>query len=796
MNTATRPSLSERTQQKLENNRTKRLGKKLKLLKDMRYFDECKDYKNPKEYSGLPNGHGVYIRICGWLNGGRLLYDIKIGKGQTRDGRLTRDKGGNQGLQGVEYVYIPCGENEKGREVALALEKELLEHFQKKGWQKTDEKGNNIGGREHVHKKFASGDDKQARNHMESVFRSFFVDAPTPLKIHYRKIQQSAINHMIKALEAGHYCLALAIATGGGKTILGLRFLIQLRHLGKIKNGDVVAMVSPNKDAQQSFIDDVKNFYPDDFNIITQDELLSGKLAKDKINLLLIGTQWLSNGPEDSLNYDLLCKKYVAGLSDIKAFVFDEAHRAFFGKNKTNQTEKIAKEIMSHNPYTLWLSGTAATLLANLRKNGWLRDGGEFCFTLAQLLADPDYVDSKLPKLEYHVLKDLPEFPEENIEDLLTMDKLLDNENCVQLQKFLENVFFKTRDGVRLLHNRKHIVISVNKREQVLLVKKLLDLLRARKEYSHFKDVNIIPVTGSHSQTVTDLDDYKRKIENCDQSITITCNRWLEAVNVPQWDTLLLMNKIETYEFNFQAYGRLLRVFEGKDEFAQIYDCSPVRHLRFFFELEKELQAASQSFTEWSRKKIHSLVPVFFHDVKFQKTQLDFETFEREMNEFIFSLRSDNFWSDSDFNLDVVGSSLENINVGNRGGATRILLEVSNGKSGKDLEIKKLLNDNGLKVENDNNKLKISITDIDKVKKLFKNLDFFLEEVSEAQNWEEFKRSDKEDFQDCTSISLDIFIELVYNGLVTEEKLNNRIAEIALHRQRVVNNERISVEQH
>ena len=123
MNTAQRPSLNEQTQQKLENNRTKRLGKKttnalvaapcahlfnvvdelkrLKLLKDVRYFVEWRDDKNPKEYSGLPNGYGVYIRISGWLNGGQLLYDIKIGKGKVVNGRLTRDKGGNQGLQGV-----------------------------------------------------------------------------------------------------------------------------------------------------------------------------------------------------------------------------------------------------------------------------------------------------------------------------------------------------------------------------------------------------------------------------------------------------------------------------------------------------------------------------------------------------------------------------------------------------------------------------------------------------------------------------------------------------------------------
>jgi len=743
-----------------------------------------RNYANGKEYSGLPVGPGTYLRLVGWLtptgsDTSVPRYDIKVGKG-TSDGDLTRIKGTNQTLHPREFAWIPGTTDDDARK----LEGKLRNYFVENGWQETDEEKYNIKGVEHVHKQFNSKeDDKLAIAEIESLICSFFNTPPAP-KLSFREIQKEAIEHLCEALSAApeHRCLALAIATGGGKTILGLQFFIQLRHLGKIKNGDVVAMVSPNKDAQHSFIDDVNKFYPDDFNIITQDELLSGKLAKDKINLLLIGTQWLSNGPEDSLNYDLLCKRYGAGLSDIKAFVFDEAHRAFFGKNKTNQTEKIAKEIMSHNPYTLWLSGTAAALLANLRENGWLRDGGEFCFTLAQLLANRCYIDKDLPSLKWMQLGNVPNFPSEESNALFTSGKLLSGNQQIELEDFVNKFFYS--NGSHNLFNvgRKHILISVNTQSQVDCLK---DMLEQEMPPRLKSKLDVVTITGDSDGKITDLINYKQHIKQSKYSITITCKRWLEAVNVPCWDTLMMLGSTETYEFMFQALGRLFRVYNGKKE-VWVCDVKLNRHIEFFHNLRKELQAAEQNLVEWDLKKLYRLVPIFFcKDVGFQQQKLEFDAFEDAMQSYVDTIQSNrDFFSDSDFNLKINGlNALSNIGVGSNKAKT-ILMKVANGAQGKDVErTKKQLDSAGVEATNENGQLKVKIANLEKLKKLFKNIEVFLS-FTDICSWQELKNyKNKPFFEEATLIDLDIFIQLVYNGLVSVDRVEQFIKHIDLHRE-------------
>ena len=78
----------------------------------------------------------------------------------------------------------------------------------------------------------------------------------------------------------------------------------------------------------------------------------------------------------------------------------DEGHVAFYGDLYKNKTEELMKKILKHQPYTLWLSGTAANLKKNLdAQYGY--NVPHYSFTLCDLLSNPEKVDSRLPQLAW-----------------------------------------------------------------------------------------------------------------------------------------------------------------------------------------------------------------------------------------------------------------------------------------------------------------------------------------------------------------------------------------------------------
>ena len=675
----------------------------------------------------------IYIRRNGKLDRSGGAYDIKPGKSKISKGKVIRTDGDNQGLSAVECVVIPL----PGYTDKLAkdmVEDPLRQHFiDSAGWKPSYSGKCNVKGIEHIHKKFNIVDDillaDKVTEEIIEVADKFLnngsLRSTTAKKLRLRPIQTSYFDKLKAARRNGHRCFATAIATGGGKTICALLDVLYSYDLGNIQDGDIVAMISPNKDAQQSFIDDIDSFFADKFNIVKQEDLLSQSMAKDKINLLLVGVQWMTNKGKtlsDVQNLESLYQTYGHGLSNVKMFIFDEAHRHFFGKNKENEAEKIVKTIMSYNPYTNWISGTAHALLANLTAEGWLKPGGSYSFTLAQLLDDRSFIDPNLPLFKWMQLGNVPKYPDGEANDLFTSGKLLSGNQQIELEDFVNKFFYS--NGSHNLFNvgRKHILISVDTQSQVDCFKDMLEQAMPDRLKSR---LDVIAITGDSDDKVTDLDKYKRQIKESKLSITVTCKRWLEAVNVPCWDTLMMLGRTETYEFMFQALGRLLRVYNGKKE-VWVCDVKLNRHIEFFHNLRKELQAADQNLVEWDLKKLYSLMPIFFcNDVGFEQQKLQFDVFEDEMQNYVNTIQSNrDFFNDSDFNLKIDGLDiLSNIGLGG-GKSKKILMEVASGTEGKDVErVKKQLNSAGVELTNEDGEVKVKIVNLEKLKKLFKNIE-------------------------------------------------------------------------
>lgn len=97
--------------------------------------------------------------------------------------------------------------------------------------------------------------------------------------------------------------------------------------------------------------------------------------------------------------------------------------------------------------------------------------------------------------------------------------------------------------------------------------------------------------------------------------------------------------------------------------------------------------------------------------------------------------------------------------------------------------MKKQLNSAGVELTNEDGEVKVKIVNLEKLKKLFKNIEAFLS-FTDICSWQELKNyKNKSFFKEATLIDLDIFIQLVYNGLVSVDRVEQFIKHIDLHRE-------------
>ena len=90
------------------------------------------------------------------------------------------------------------------------------------------------------------------------------------------------------------------------------------------------------------------------------------------------------------------------------------------------------------------------------------------------------------------------------------------------------------------------------------------------------------------------------------------------------------MNNVNTYEWTFQAIGRLLRVCEGKDK-VYVYDVMQQRTIDFYLELVRSTKSSNKHL-RYELEKIFGLVPVVFRsDNSIKEINPDFETFFKKL---------------------------------------------------------------------------------------------------------------------------------------------------------------------
>ena len=135
-----------------------------------------------------------------------------------------------------------------------------------------------------------------------------------------------------------------------------------------------------------------------------------------------------------------------------------------------------------------------------------------------------------------------------------------------------------------------------------------------------------------------------------------------------------------------------------------------------------------------------------------------------------------------DINIDVAGSAFKNINVGS-GNSKSILMKIANGLSGKDIEmVRRQINEIGIEVDNEDGEPKLIKKDVVKVMKFFMNVQAFLSCYNDIESWDDLENyKEKDSFRSITHVDLDTFVELVYNGLISKEKMEEVIKSIALY---------------
>lgn len=736
----------------------------LTMRKIMSEYYFSNEFQNIKE-----KVDGVYVRKNGFLltkNGVQTSkVDWKVGKGFIQNGQLTRSDGDNQGTKSIDFLFLPSNSEAE----SFKLESALREFCCNGSYTSTNSKEYNVSGNEHIYKEYQNIDDANLNSDGDMIdeVERFFKRCPSHLartKRSLRPVQSEACS-LFNNINSSSPNMVCAIGPGGGKTKVACNWIRNLRDRSLIAYGDIVLVICHEADSQLEYIEEL--FNDQDINVISsrRQRFDFTKILKDKINVCLFTTSWLIQESNKNIVKDLINK--------LSACVYDEAHRHFFGKNSTNEMEKLVELIMSNTPYTIWLSGTAKSLIANLKSRGWIDQ--IYSYTLLQILNDKSKVDPKIPDLEIRILKDIPSWSQYKDlgygqSDAITTTKLVSKQNEIQLVNFWKNLLFE-KGNIFEKDGRKHILVLHDLIEQNDLSYKVIEDLKAQFSNDTLKQFKATSHDGIDESE--GFEELRNTIGKSVCSIVHTAGKWTEGVNNPHWDAIINLSSVSTYEFDQQSKGRLFRVLPNKEKVI-VYDVKPDRVIKFYHSMYADLPA--EQMNKWTWKKILDLIPVFIRDKElFDKVEINYELFESEMDEYINNLPKSIFGK-SDINLDIDLSALKHIIAGKL--SKEITLEISKGEGGKDFT----------KTKNNNDK---SQKDDDSVKNIpIESILNFLTEVcsfvrleNKITSWEDLWNYPNPDvFQNATKVSLSAFKNLIDNGLVKQQKMEEVLESVILER--------------
>lgn len=163
---------------------------------------------------------------------------------------------------------------------------------------------------------------------------------------------------------------------------------------------------------------------------------------------------------------------------------------------------------------------------------------------------EPDWSDSDLKRIKTQYSDDEMQTLTKVFATKLNGD--FDHPGAVNslIDTFFSKVF--NSDVIEDASSLNHIFMTI---PSVAAGHALAKLLRSRIEISS-KEYEIIDACGSGSDVEDDIEGAKNKIMSSKRSITISCGRFTEAVTVPQWGMVVMMNDIKSPSLYAQTIFR------------------------------------------------------------------------------------------------------------------------------------------------------------------------------------------------------------------------------------------------
>jgi len=399
--------------------------------------------------------------------------------------------------------------------------------------------------------------------------------------------QKEAVDQMIKCYNEGIMDFLLGAIMRYGKNFTVLNAFKQIA-----KPGDVMLVLTNKPGVFESLEKDINcHIYFNNWNYIKlKDQKSKADLVLDSTKITVVA---VSKQLADNLVSGDDTKAFLTN-TKFKMTMFDECHSG----TDTNNFNELLKLITAD--FKVWASGTAYRVNA---VRGFDKANSYFYGYPEQQEDKKADIDPTAVTVECYIpaihdsIRTNPNF---NDEEQFSLTKLFATSREGKLifggevRSFLADVLgtsmrkhryspYRVCEG-NINHSVWMLPDNVKAIEQVaMIVKELLP------------NVGVIVATGNNAKEISEV---HNAIRSNEQTITLTCKRFIEGTTVPEWTGIFIMSDTESVEKYFQFAFRGCTPMNGKDK-AYMFDFAPDRALQMVFEIANA-QAISNDDTEVS----------------------------------------------------------------------------------------------------------------------------------------------------------------------------------------------------